>query len=301
MIETIIDLAEEPAHLSVRNSLLVIARGGEGEITRPLDEVAVLCLTNPQVALTQPVLARLAEAGGVIIACNAKHMPAAMVLPLEGHVTQGERFRAQAEASEPTRKRQWQAIVKAKIRAQGRALQDLTGSDGGLAEMAAKVRSGDVGNLEAEAARRYWPALFEDPSFRRGRHAGRANPHLNYGYAVLRAMVARAVCAAGLHPGLGIHHHNRYDAFPLVDDLMEPFRPIVDRAVVLYCRSAGGYPPLDRQAKAHLIGTLTAHFREKTTKCRPQSRSLFDHLHRATSSLAEVFLGKRKTLYLPEI
>jgi len=301
VIETIIDLAEEPAHLSVRNSLLVISRGGEGEITRPLDEVAVLCLSHPCVVLTQPVLARLAETGGIIVACNAKHMPAAMVLPLEGNVVQGERFRAQANASEPTRKRQWQAIVKAKIRAQARALRDLTGGDAGLTEMAGRVRSGDPDNLEAEAARKYWPLLFRDQAFRRGRHAGRANPHLNYGYAVLRAMAARAICAAGLHPGLGIHHHNRYDAFPLVDDLMEPFRPIVDRAVALYCREHGEYPPLDKGAKAHLIRTLTAHFRPNAVRGRQESRTLFDHLARTASSLADVFLGKRRILSLPEL
>jgi len=295
-MERIIDLAEEPARLSVRNSCLVIERGAEPEVTSPLGEVAVLLLAHPQLLLTQPVLARLAAAGGMVVVCDDKHMPAAMLLPLEAHFTQGERFAQQTRISDPTRKRLWQSIVKAKVRSQARVLMELRGDDAGLGELASNVRSGDPDNTEANASRLYWPALFRDPTFRRRRFGGNQNTLLNYGYAVLRAVVARAVCASGLHPSLGLHHHNRYDAFRLADDLMEPYRPIVDRAVVSYCDGYGAAAELDKRAKATLIGALLQRFDVEGEK-----RTLFDIAQRSAASLAAVFAGQRRTLILPEI
>jgi hypothetical protein len=171
----------------------------------------------------------------MFIVSNEKHLPAAMLLPLSTHSTQTERFARQAAVSLPTRKRAWQQIVQAKLRAQARLLEETTGADQGLHVMAGRVRSGDPDNLEAQAARVYWPALFgkeaSGEAFRRDPEGEGINVHLNYGYAVLRAIVARALCASGLHPSLGVHHHNRYDTFCLADDLMEPFRPLVDRVV----------------------------------------------------------------------
>jgi CRISPR-associated protein Cas1 len=295
-MERIIDLAGEPARLSVRNSCLVIERGAEPEVTSPLGEVAVLLLAHPQLLLTQPVLARLASAGGMVIVCDDKHMPAAMLLPLEAHFTQGERFAQQTRISDPTRKRLWQSIVKAKVHAQARVLMELRGDDAGLDELAGNVRSGDPDNLEARASRRYWPALFRDPTFRRRRFGGNQNTLLNYGYAVLRAIVARAVCASGLHPSLGLYHHNRYDAFRLADDLMEPYRPIVDRAVAFYCEAYGPAAELDKRAKATLIGALLQRFDVEGEK-----RTLFDIVQRSAASLAAVFAGQRRTLVLPEV
>jgi CRISPR-associated protein Cas1 len=291
-----VDLAEAPARLSVRNSLLVIARGEGVETTIPLGEVAVLVLANPQVLLTQPVLAGMAGAGGMVVVCDSKRMPTGMLLPLELHFAQGERFAAQAQASLPVQKRLWQSLVKAKIAAQARTLADVRGDDAGLGELLAKVRSGDPANVEAEASRRYWPALFGDPRFRRTRYGANQNHLLNYGYAVLRAMVARAVCAAGLHPSLGLHHHNRYDAFRLADDLMEPVRPVVDRTVASYCLAHGPEAPLNREAKAAVIGALMGRF-----KVRGEERTLFDIAQRMAGSLAEVFAGQRRSLALPEI
>lgn len=180
-MERVIDLSEEPARLSVRNSLLIVARGEEPEVSVPLSEVAALCLSHPQVTLTQPVLARLAEAGAIVITCDSRRLPVGMLLPLVGHFSQAERFAAQAAAPLPTRKRLWQAIVRAKIRAQAQALQDLRHTDGGLLELVARVRSGDSTNVEAEASRRYWPVLFRDPEFRRGRFEPGRNALLNYG------------------------------------------------------------------------------------------------------------------------
>lgn len=296
MTERIIDLAEQPARLSIRNSCLVISRADEPETTVPVGEVAVLSLAHPQILLTQPVLGELASAGAAVLVCDAKRMPAAMLFPLAGHFIQGERFALQAAASLPSRKRLWQAIVRAKIRGQAEVLSQVRGHDAGLIALVAKVRSGDPGNVEAEAARRYWPALFLDRRFRRDRFAGRQNHLLNYGYAVLRAIVARSVCAAGLHPSLGLHHHNRYDAFRLVDDLIEPFRPIVDRTVAEYCDTHGSDAPVDKQAKAALITALMGTF-----KLGRQKRSLFDIAHRTAASLVAVFAGERRSLLLPEI
>jgi len=296
VIERIIDLAEEPARLTVQNFRLIIARGGQPEAAMPLAEAAVVVLANPQLSLTQPVLAGLAGAGGIVIVCDGKRMPTAMLLPLEAHFAQGERFALQARASLPTRKRLWQALVRAKIKAQARVLEELRGDDAGLPELVGRVRSGDPANVEAEASRRYWPALFANPEFRRDREGGGPNHLLNYGYAVLRAIVARAVCAAGLHPSLGLHHHNRYDAFRLVDDLMEPLRPVVDRAVAYYCAAYGPEAALDKRAKAVLIGALMGRFR-----LGRQSRTLFDIANRTAATLVEVFAGKRKALVVPEL
>ena len=295
MIERVIDLAETPARLSVRNACLVIASGAGAETTLPVGEVAAVVLSHPQLALTQPVLAQLAGAGAVVVVCDGRRMPVGMLLPLAEHFAQGERFARQAAASLPTRKRLWQSLVRAKIRGQAQVLSQLRGDDAGLAGLVAKVRSGDPANVEAEAARRYWPVLFGDVGFRRERYGGGPNQLLNYGYAVLRALVARAVCAAGLHPSLSLHHHNRYDSFRLVDDVMEPYRPLVDRAVALYCRAYGLDAPLDKQAKTALIGALL-----EPVRLAGQRRSLFDAAHRTAASLVEVFAGRRRSLVLPE-
>jgi len=261
----------------------------------PLTEVAVLVLANLHASVTQAVLAGLAQAGASVIVCDSKRLPAAMLLPLETHFAQGERFAQQAQASLPLRKRMWQSIVRAKIRAQARLLQEVRGDDGGLAPLAARVKSGDPANVEAEASRAYWSALF-GRRFRRNRDGLDENRLLNYGYAVLRAIVARAVCAAGLHPSLGLHHHNRYDPFCLVDDLMEPFRPIVDRAAFQFCQVHGRLAPLDKQAKAALIGALMGRFMVDS-----ESRTLFDIAARAAARLADTYAGRAKTWQLSEI
>jgi len=291
----IIDLAEEPARLSVRNLCLVIKSGERPETTMPLAEVAALVVSNPCVTLTHAVLAGLAQAGGSVVVCDGRHMPVGMLLPLEAHFTQAERFALQAQAPLPMRKRLWQTVVRAKIHAQGRLLTELRGHDAGLTHLIPRVRSGDPDSVEAEASRRYWPLLFDNPAFRRDRYAPDQNRLLNYGYAVLRAIIARAVCAAGLHPSLGLHHHNRYDAFCLADDLMEPFRPIVDRAVVRYCERRLDSPGLDKDAKAALVGALMRRF-----KLEGESRTLFDIAARTASSLAAVYARERKALILPE-
>lgn len=292
----ILDIADSAASLHVRLRQLIIRPAEGDEVSTPLAEVAAVVVSNPRVVITQAVVAGLAEHGGTLVVCGTDRLPAAMMLPLQAHVTQTERFALQVAMSLPARKRLWAQIVRAKISAQGRLLAALHGDDGGLAAMSRRVRSGDSGHLESAAAQRYWPRLFADPSFRRAREGPGQNPHLNYGYAVLRALTARALCGAGLHPSLGLNHHNRYDPFCLANDLMEPFRPVVDRAVFEWVSEHGSADPLDRVAKAALIAPLTQDWTAEGA-----SRSPFDWLARAASSLAAALSNPSARLLLPEV
>jgi len=296
MTERLIDLADSPARLSVRLEQLVIERCEDETVTVPLEELAVVVVSHPAVTFTHAVLAGLAGRGGAFVVCDDRHLPVGMILPLQSHHLQSERFGHQAAASQPTQKRLWQQLVKAKVKAQGHVLKELRGDDEGLIALAARVRSGDPDNVESRAARRYWPALFRDPAFRRNRDGDDYNRYLNYGYAVLRAVVARAICAAGLHPSLGLHHHNRYDTFALASDLMEPLRPLVDKAVVVHARLKCPDAPFDKKAKAAILNALTGRL-----LVEGEERTLFDVAARTASSLAQVYLGQRKRLVLPEI
>ncbi len=291
MIERIIDLSEEGVELSVKLSRLVIRRA-EGEVTVPLAEIAALIVAHPAVRYTHHVLTGICANCGAFILCNERRLPIGMLLPVESHYIQAERFAAQAAAPLPLKKRLWKQLVQAKVAAQGDTLQRLKGDDGGLPLLVKLVKSGDTTNVEAQASRRYWPALF-GAGFIRDPDGEGPNSLLNYGYAVLRAIVARAICAAGLHPSLGLHHHNRYNPFCLADDLMEPFRPVVDEAV--YPLAARGTVLLDKETKRKLIGALTG----RRFDLEGESRELFDVLSRVALSLAAVFTGERRRLLLP--
>jgi len=295
MTDRILDFSENPARLNVRLRQLVVKRHEMPEVSMPLAELAVVIVSHPQVSYTQAVLAGLAEAGGAFVACNRRHLPVGMFLPLVAHHAQTQRFAAQARVALPVRKRLWRQLVQAKIKAQAQTLETLHGTDAGLRALVAGVRSGDPANVEARAARRYWPVLFADSDFRRHRENEDQNLLLNYGYAVLRAIVARAVCGAGLHPSLGIHHHNRYDAYCLADDLMEPFRPTVDRAVAQYVAENEEFSQIESAAKQQIIGRLTARY-----LIDGQQRTLFDVVARLACSLADVFLGTAEKLELPD-
>lgn len=295
MIDRILDFSESPARLSVRNRLLVVKREGCDEATVPLADIAVVVVSHPQVSYTQAVLSELAQAGGTFVACNRQHLPVGMFVPLVGHHVQTERIAAQAAAALPVRKRLWRQLVRAKILAQAAALEQLQGTDHGLRALAPLVRSGDPANVEARASRRYWPRVFAETNFRRHRENEDQNLLLNYGYGVLRAAVARAVCAAGLHPSIGLHHHNRYDAYCLADDLMEPFRPTVDRTAAEYCACHDALDRLDSAAKQWMAGAILGRF-----SVNGESRTLFDALARLCASLADVYLRNREELELPE-
>ena len=230
MIERIIEIAERAAFLSLENELLKIRFPDGTETTVPVTEIQCLILSNPALSVTGALLSALAEKGASVVICGCNHLPTAMQLPLNGNYIQNEKFRAQTAAPLPLCKRLWQTVIKEKIRQQGKLLMELHGNDAGLFSLAEKVNSGDTENVEGRAAVIYWKKLFDAP-FQRNRTFPDNNILLNYGYAILRAMAARACCTAGLHPTIGINHHNRYNPYCLADDLMEPFRPVVDRVV----------------------------------------------------------------------
>jgi CRISPR-associated protein Cas1 len=304
MSDRILEIAH-PARLSVRDAQLVIERDEFLPFVTPVSGVHTLLLAHPQVTLTQAVVSRLAEAGAMLVTIDHRYLPVAMTLPLQVHSLQTERLAAQMSLKPVKRKQLWTQIVQAKIRAQGSLLKERSGSDGGLIATAARVRSGDPDNLEAQAARRYWGLIFGDPKegqsrFRRGADPLESGPdqnrHLDYGYTVLRAAVARAVCAAGLHPSIGLHHHNRYDPFCLAADLMEPFRPLIDRRVARWIEHNSPSGPLDAITKKWLIEGITMRY-----YVNREERALSDILFRVAGSLAAMLAGSEEKLELPEI
>ncbi|NYZ13638.1 type II CRISPR-associated endonuclease Cas1 [Azospirillum sp. RWY-5-1] len=249
MTGRVVEIAEDGRHLSLSRGFLVVSAEGR-EIGRvPLDDIAVVMANAHGLTYSNNLLVALCERGAVMVLCGSNHVPAAFLWPVDSHHVQARRMRAQVEAPAPLAKRLWQACVRAKIRQQAAALDSRGLPGGGLLEMARRVRSGDPDNLEAQAARRYWPALF-GAEFRRDQDAGGANAMLNYGYAILRSATARAVTAAGLHPSIGLHHSNRGNPLCLVDDLMEPFRPLIDLAVLRLLEA--GHTGVTREVKRFL-------------------------------------------------
>lgn len=303
MSDRILEIAH-PARLSVKDAQLVIEREDFLPFVTPVSGINTLLLAHPQVILTQAVISRLAEEGGMVVTIDRNYLPVSMTLPLQAHSLQTERLAAQAALKLVMRKRLWQQIVQAKIRSQGSLLKELHGSDGGLIATAGRVRSGDPDNLEAQAARRYWGLIFggpesDKPKFRRGADPNESGPdqnrHLDYGYTVLRASVARALCAAGLHPSIGLRHHNRFDPFCLAADLMEPFRPLIDRRVACWIAHNSPSEPLDGIAKKWLIEAVTMRYWVDR-----EERVLSDILFRVARSLGAVLAGRQERLELPE-
>jgi CRISPR-associated protein Cas1 len=292
----ILEFAATPAFVRLHLKQAVIEIEGQTPVSVPLEDVAVIVASHPQVVITTAVYSELLKLGGAAVICDHTYNPVGMLLPLVGHSTQQERYEAQAAAALPMKKQLWRQIVQAKVNRQGGVLKELRGNDAGLTEMAARVRSGDAGNIEALAAQRYWSVLFGDTAFRRRRDGAGPNPLLNYGYAVLRAAVARAICASGLHPSLGLHHGNRYDAFCLADDLMEPFRPIVDQVVAAIVAERGNEARVDRESKTEILSALTGRFTSNG-----ESRTLFDWLSSTSASLARIYTGPGERLELPEL
>ena len=218
----------EPARLALGDGQIVVARA-EGEVRLALEDLAWVVIDTPQISLTSALLAACMEAGVALLTTDPRHTPNGLLLPFHRHHRQAEVASWQVNASAPLRKRLWQIIVRAKITNQAGTLERCGGDGRALRAMAKLVGSGDAENVEARAARAYWAALF--PAFVRDNAADRRNKLLNYGYAVIRATVARGAVAAGLLPALGLHHASAANAFNLADDLVEPFRPFVDAVV----------------------------------------------------------------------
>ena len=229
-MERVVDIETDGLSLAVQRGFLTVTGEGAEKGRVPLDDIGALIVHAHGVSWSTSVFTRLSERNVPVVICGPNHAPVACVWPLEGHHLQAARMRAQIGASRPLGKQMWARIVAAKIRMQGAVLAACDIEARAFERLAREVRSGDQGNLEAQAARRYWKSLF-GPQFSRDQDAGGVNGLLNYGYAVLRAIVSRAICASGLHPTISIFHANRGNAFALADDLMEPYRPFVDLLV----------------------------------------------------------------------
>ena len=258
----------------------------------PLDDIGVLLCNARGLTYSNDLMAELARRGASVVLCGDNYLPTAWIWPLEGHHVQALRMRCQLEASLPLRKRLWQALVKAKIAQQAIVLELMGVSGAEVEELARRVRSGDPDNVEAQAARRYWPRLFGS-AFRRDRFGPMPNPLLNYGYTVLRAAVARAVVSAGLHPSLGIHHSNRNNSMCLVDDLMEPFRPMVDYSVAELVSHQREEMTIDVKRDLAAVLVMDLATERGTTP-------LQTCLERAAQSLAQSFETGKPALILPE-
>jgi len=257
----------------------------------PLDDIAALIANAHGLSYTNNLLVALAERGIPFVLCAANHNPVGILLSTGGNYQQAKRFDAQIRATRPTTKRLWADLVRAKLQQQASTLEAAGAPSAPLTALVAKVRSGDPDNLEAQGARRYWSLLFGD-QFRRDRALGGVNSILNYGYTVLRAAVARAVIAAGLHPTVGLHHSNEFNAMRLVDDLMEPFRPVIDLNVWHLHRNGKG--EVSPETKRYLVRSL---YDDMQTNAG--ATPVLVCTQKLATSLAQVFLGERKTLDLP--
>lgn len=293
----IIEVNERPARVRLDTGRIIIEC--ESVDKEPIHvevaacDVAALILSHPQIAVTGAALAAIAEAGGIVVIAGGDAMPRAMLLPFAGHHAPSRRLGAQWSASLPTRKRLWAEIVRSKIKGQAVVLQRHDLDSGPLLALAENVRSGDPDNCEAQAARYYWDRLFSE-SFVRVREAPDQNRLLNYGYAILRAIVARALCGAGLHPGAALHHHHRNNPFPLADDVMEFLRPVVDWEVAAVVESAGASQPLDGPLRRRLAAVVSREtFRFGSESWVPSTLAL-----QVAQRLARVFEGERDTLGL---
>jgi len=283
-----------PAHLSFSNAHLVIDIKGEQKITKtiPIEDIGVVIIEHPQITLSMSVLDALIKANVAVVSCDDHYMPSGMFLPLDGHNTQTERIRNQLNASEPLKKQLWQQTIKCKIENQAAVLEKL-GIDGNrLKLLASKVLSGDSSNLEAQAAAYYWQQLYGS-DFVRSRKMESPNAQLNYGYAILRSLVARALSASGMYPSVGIHHRNKYNAFCLADDIMEPYRPFVDWQVINMLDDTELETGLTKNQKIKLLSLP-----QLDISIQQLTRPLFHAVSITTASLYKCFDGEiRKVSY----
>jgi len=298
-----------PAYLSKKNNQLVMrlpevetnedlpeAFKKEAVTTIPIEDIGVVLLDHQRIIITQALMDALLENNVAFISCNGTHHPSGMMLPLDVHHIQQERFTHQINASEPLKKQLWQQTVKAKILNQAELLQHCGKNNEKLKHISLGVRSGDPDNAEGQASYYYWNHLFpETLNFSRKREGDPPNNLLNYGYAILRAMVARSLAGSGLLPTLGIHHSNKYNAFCLADDIMEPYRPFVDRIVYQIVIDGKDYKELSTDLKKDLLSLASVDI------CFEGEKSpLMVGLQRTTASLAKCFEGANRKISYPE-
>jgi CRISP-associated protein Cas1 len=293
MSKRTIEISREPAYLSVKLDQLVLKRGEETVGSIPCEDIGVVLVDHPATTYSHAALVRLAESQASLVVCGRDHLPAAILMPISDHTEVVWRLKEQLAASAPVRKQLWKQITRAKIRAQAQVLKANSSARSKLLDLAQTVRSGDPANVEAQAARIYWMNWLPGEAFRRDADADGLNGMLNYGYAVVRAAIARAIVAAGYHPSIGLKHSNRGNAFCLADDLIEPLRPMVDWRVREIYRS--GAEKLDQEAKAELLRLLADE-----TKMREESGPLMNNLHRYVASMGKCFRRESKRLEIPK-
>ena len=297
-----------PMYLSLRNAQLVLRKPDadkleeafkqDAERTIPIEDIGVVVLDNRRITITTGAMEALLGNNCAIITCDSTNLPVGLMLPLSGNTTQSERFRNQIDASLPLKKQLWQQTIRQKILNQATVLNKNTGAIvKNMQVWANEVKSGDPDNLEARAAAYYWRNLFPSlPNFVRGREGDPPNNLLNYGYAILRACVARGLVGSGLLPTLGIHHHNRYNAYCLADDIMEPYRPFVDDLVINIMQKYPDYTELTQSIKTALlmIPSLDVMLDGKRSP-------LMIAVGQTTASLAKCFNGELRKIAYPEL
>lgn len=284
-----------PAYLKTINEQLVMEWPKTGETkTTPIEDIGLLILDHQQVTITQALIAKLLANNVAMITCNYTHHPTGLLLNLDGHTLQSQKFQAQIDASIPLKKQLWQQTVVAKITNQAKLLQLRKTDNRPLLKQAREVKSGDSGNCEAKAAVYYWKNIFPKfLQFKREREGLPPNNLLNYGYAILRALVARSLVASGLLPTLGIHHRNQYNAYCLADDIMEPYRPFVDQVVCHIVSMNGKFLEMIPNMKKQLL-----EIPAMDVEIDEQKSPLMNAVQRTTASLTKCFEGKsRKILY----
>lgn len=290
-----------PAYLSMKLQQLVISlpdKDKDNKHTIPIEDVGVIVIDNPQITITHALLDQLVANNCAVISCNKNHMPSALFMPLDGNSTQSERFNQQINASIPLKKQLWQQTIQAKIRNQAAILRIFRNDNAkNMLKWASEVRSGDSENVEARAAVYYWKNLFPTvPNFIRGQEEDPPNNLLNYGYSILRAIIARALVSTGLLPTFGIHHHNRYNAYCLADDIMEPFRPYVDKIIIQIVDSGTEFHILNTEIKRILLSIPTTE-----VTIEGKRSPLMIAASTTATSLYKCFSNQSRKIIYPEI
>ncbi|PZX49570.1 type II CRISPR-associated endonuclease Cas1 [Algoriphagus chordae] len=285
-----------PAYLSTKNEQLVIRFPDDKPVrTIAIEDLGMVVLEDQQITITNGLLGKLTDRKVAIVTCNAQHLPDGLLLPMHGHTEQTERIGYQMNASLPLKKNLWQQTITAKIHNQHALLNEKGKTSKRIEYLAKNVKSGDTGNYEAQAAAIYWQSLFDIPDFSRAQAGIPPNNLLNYGYAILRAVIARALVSSGLLPNLGIWHHNKYNAYCLADDIMEPYRPFVDLVVSHIVETEDNYEELTIVLKKELL-TIPA----LDVTIDGQKSPLMVAASRTTNSLYECFRGISRKIIYPE-
>lgn len=294
MIKKVIDISQK-AYIRLKHRQLIIEIDGETVSQSPVEDIGVLILQNPGIVITQACLIACQQNNVAVLFCDSKRLPYSLLLPIsDGHTLHSKILRQQIAITEPTKKRLWQQIVIYKIKQQIQTLKAHKKEAMPLEHMLVKVKSGDPQNMEAQAAQRYWRILLGE-DFRRDYNGDGINALLNYGYAIIRALIARAIVCGGLHPSIGLHHQNQYNDLCLADDLMEPFRPCVDSLVYQLVQNNPD-PEINTETKQVLLGLLS-----ENVLWEGRTTPLMVACHYLIADVKKAFLDSKYKLYYPQL